>query len=402
MILSATTHALELVTSTTSAINYVVSWTDIDKSAATATTPGSNQGATSSATDTTIVAAPGASVYRVITSLTLVNTGAAANVVTVQKDVSGTEHPVTPATTLQPGESLTYEDGAGWRTLDKNGRLKTTATDRDAGTTGYPVPVIKVGTASEAAGVWYSHAKDGGMPGSWAPGTPGVAGRATDGTTSNDAGCLSITTPGSGGNYLVGYVATSSVAHLHALMDVLWVNSGLTVTTATAQTVDSATWPARDLDGATSGRGVMVGILVVTATTNAGGIANTTMSYTNSAGTPGQTATTVGSFPATAVAGTVVWFQLAAGDAGVQSIQSVTLGTSYGGGAISLIAAVPLVFCPVTLIHVGGAGSSLGSTPAESTKTGVRLYPGVCALPMYLSSATTATNTHALATIEVR
>jgi hypothetical protein len=43
------------------------------------------------------------------------------------------------------------------------------------------------------------------------------------------------------------------------------------------------------------------------------------------------------SFPATAVAGTLVPFQLATGDRGVQSVQSVTLGTSYVAGAISLV-----------------------------------------------------------------
>ena len=46
---------------------------------------------------------------------------------------------------------------------------------------------------------------------------------------------------------------------------------------------------------------------------------------------------TMPSFPATAVAGTLVPFQLAQGDRGVRSVQSVTLGTSYGAGAVSLV-----------------------------------------------------------------
>ena len=72
MILTGTNQSLELVTTSTSAVSYVVGWTDIDKSgAATAVTPGSNQGTVSSATETTFVAAPSSGVYRVITSMTL-------------------------------------------------------------------------------------------------------------------------------------------------------------------------------------------------------------------------------------------------------------------------------------------------------------------------------------------
>ena len=71
---------------------------------------------------------------------------------------------------------------------------------------------------------------------------------------------------------------------------------------------------------------------------NAGAITNTTASYTDESGNSGNTAT-LASFPATAVAGTWVPFTLAAGDRGVRSLQSVTLGTSYVSGAIHLIAA---------------------------------------------------------------
>jgi hypothetical protein len=84
----------------------------------------------------------------------------------------------------------------------------------------------------------------------------------------------------------------------------------------------------------------MVGIEVRTATTNAAAVLNATLDYTNSAGTPGRTGTilpTTG-IPATAVAGTFIPFMLAAGDAGIRSIQNITLGTSLGAGAIHLVA----------------------------------------------------------------
>ena len=89
-------------------------------------------------------------------------------------------------------------------------------------------------------------------------------------------------------------------------------------------------------------------------TAGPGGLITYTLSYTNQAGTSGRTAT-IASFPATAVAGTFVPFQLAAGDTGVRSIQSITLGTSYGGGAIHLVAYRILARLELPIANTGGA-----------------------------------------------
>ena len=99
----------------------------------------------------------------------------------------------------------------------------------------------------------------------------------------------------------------------------------------------------------------MVGIEVSTATTNAGAITNTTLTYTNSAGTAGRTGT-ISSFPATAVAGTFVPFSLQAGDDGVRSIQTLTLGTSYGGGTIHLVA-YRVLAGPLSVMTANGSDS---------------------------------------------
>ncbi len=66
------------------------------------------------------------------------------------------------------------------------------------------------------------------------------------------------------------------------LLDYLWINTGLVVTTLTAQAITPVSLPARDMFETTNGDGVIAGILVTTATTNAAVIANTTISYTNS------------------------------------------------------------------------------------------------------------------------
>lgn len=299
-----------------------------------------------------------------------------------------------PKLVLQRGESAFLTD-TGWTVLDATGRQKKVA-EENTGYAGNAGAWFKVGTSAEAAGNWYSHSKDSGHPGAWSTGTPGLAGRTTDGTSTTDGGCIPFQNPASGSLYLTQFSACGSVAHFYLLFDCLWVNTGIVVTTATAQTINSVAWPARDVNGSTNGEGVIVGILVTTATTNAGAITNTTMSYTNSDGTSGRTAT-MARFPATAVAGTIVWFQLQAGDKGVRSIQSITLGTSYAGGAISLIAARWLAGVPMVTANVGAAAFGV-----NAANPGVRLYNGTCMFVAYLASATTATNSAGVVTMMER
>lgn len=134
MNLTATTHSIEIVTSTTAVTTFTASWLDVDKSgASTVATPGSNQGSIASATDTTAVAAPGASIYRTIMSMSIVAAG--AQTIVIQKDVSGTEYPVTRAV-LVADEALNYEDGAGWYVLDASGNRKGVGANGADGTDG--------------------------------------------------------------------------------------------------------------------------------------------------------------------------------------------------------------------------------------------------------------------------
>jgi hypothetical protein len=249
---------------------------------------------------------------------------------------------------------------------------------------GNTVFVYKVGTAPEAAGQFYCWAKDTGNPGAWAPGTPGLNGRVTDGTTVTDSGCLRIPNPSVGSNYLSQCsLATTAACHL-SILDFVWVNSGIVVTTTTAQAIVTPAFPARDVNGTAAGEGYGIGILVTTATTNAGAIATITISYTNQAGTAGRTAT-IASYPATAVIGTVVFARLAAGDTGVRSIQSITLGTTLTAGAISLFVYRGIISQSSATANAGGPALTNVLDP------GPRLYSGVCLLPVGLMSSTTAT-----------
>jgi len=156
MNLTATTHALELVTAAGTAVVYAASWTDIDKSgASTVATPGSAQGSIASATTTTIVATPGASVYRVVSSLSIKATGG-AQAVSVQKDVSGTNYAVTGAV-LGANESLHYEDAHGWYVLDATGSRKGVGATGAAGVNGGGT-IIGAGTSVVDFGAGASHA----------------------------------------------------------------------------------------------------------------------------------------------------------------------------------------------------------------------------------------------------
>lgn len=289
------------------------------------------------------------------------------------------------AVTLLTGENMVFGEDGRWTHYDANGAVYPPA--GKGAYDGYPVVFMKTGTASDATGYWYCTSKDAGFPGAWSPGTPGINGRVTDGTTSADYGCMPIKNPATGANYLTEITMGASVNHSHLFFDVLWVNTGIVVTTTTAQAIVTPTLPARDVNGTTSGEGCMIGMLTTTANINAAVISNTTVSYTNSAGTAGRTATLsaiVGSqIPATPVVGTLIWFNLQAGDKGVQSIQSITLGTSLGAGAVSLFIARDLANIGTSLVNV--------QFTRRLSDPGVRLYNGTCMLHCVLSSATTAT-----------
>ena len=374
IVLDTTSMVLRLVSSSTSALDVTADSTTFTTSSAT---PNAQNTAISTATTTTVVSAPAASSQKIVKNLTVENKGTASNTVSIERFDGTTAFKIT-SVTLQDGETLTYSD-AGWQVLDANGRLKVINEISSTPLAAKNIDMNKAGAASKAAGTWHSDFAASGFPGAWSPGTPGLAGRATDGMAAGDAGCVPLWTP-TGGLWVDSFLASVSSSALYALWDVLWVNSGIVVTTLTAQTVNSVTLPARDLDGATNGRGCRVGLLVTTATTNAGAITTITLSYTNSNGTAGRTAT-MASFPATANAGTYIEFQLQAGDTGIRSIQSITLGTSLVTGAVSLI---------ISRTHASVGITFTNAAYVSSAKS--RLYNGSCLLPFTLKTGTTAMN----------
>ena len=382
IILASTADLVRVVTSHAALVEVHASYVDLN---GTTVTPGRLNTLISTATTTTVVASPASATVRNIKHLNITNDHASQSCSVTVEHSDGTTVIELMQFVLLPGENMIFNEEGRWAHRDAQG-----AEYPPAGLgayTGYAIPFMKTGTAADTTGYWYCTSKDNGFPGAWAPGTPGLNGRVTDGTQTADNGCIKIKNPSVGANFLTELQMASSVNHTHLFFDCLWVNSGIAVTTTTAQAIVTPTLPARDSNGTTNGEGCMISMLTTTANTNAAASATSPVKYTNSKGVSGRTATLTAlqgsQIPVSPAIGTIVWFNLAAGDTGVQSIQSLTLGTSLTAGANSLMICRDIATIGTTIANVS-AQKILGSP-------GIRLYNGTCMLHCILASATTAT-----------
>ena len=157
-----------------------------------------------------------------------------------------------------------------------------------------------------------------------------------------NVGALPFNYPGSGNCYLARLDAANTFlpGSLYSasllLCDRLWHNGGISATSTSAQAITSPTWPARDENGSTNGVGVLLA-LECSALMGAG-TPTITVSYTNSAGVSGQTATNIRAVIGAEPANVTFLLGLQAGDIGVQSVQSITLSSSWTSGTINLVA----------------------------------------------------------------
>lgn len=388
--LEGATDALEVITSAAGSIDYHVTWSNVTATALT--TPGTGNGNITTAATTSLIAAPAASNWRYLRSLHLYNASTTVtNTVTVQIDRS-TANRVLCKASLAPGEALDVEASGGCLLFDSAGRRRVSTTET-TGFNGRTIYFSKVATATDASGYHYMHAKDTGFPGAYTLGAPGLSG--ANFTCDTGAGAAVAGAPvlpnATGGWYLTRFGVTSPAVNTYELIDLVWYNTGIGITTTTGQTVNSVAFPARDLNGATSGEGYRIAIYVSAAAGLAATASNATVTYTNSSGTGSRTATLSASVgfqaPATPVIGTWIPFLLQAGDTGVQSIQTLTLGTTWVSGTINL-----MVYRPLADEGVPTANGSSGSLHnRQSINPGVRIWNGSCLnLSVIGSSATTA------------
>jgi hypothetical protein len=239
-----------------------------------------------------------------------------------------------------------------------------------------PVPFLKNGAAT-TAGRWYSPLYVAGMPGAAAAPSPGAAGAAL----TTYAGALPFSNPASGNSYLARFSAAANVAGRLRLCDRLWHNSGLSVTSTSAQTVNSAAFPARDRNGTTNGQDILIG-LEVTTVMGAGTPAINLSSYTNQDGTTGKVGPTF-AMPTTAAVGSFFEFPLAAGDSGVRAISTYTANATMTSGAFSLVAYRILAELDIQL---GNTGLVLDAIAAGFPQ----LYDNTVPFLLWLPATTTA------------
>jgi hypothetical protein len=113
LLLATTTDKLQIITSSTSALDVHASYVDASNTTLVPSGGGKQNTAIASAATTDVLAVPGASTVRNLKAMTVRNKGSASNDVTVQFNQNGTLFEIYKVTLL-PGFTLQYFEDAGW------------------------------------------------------------------------------------------------------------------------------------------------------------------------------------------------------------------------------------------------------------------------------------------------
>ena len=229
---------------------------------------------------------------------------------------------------------------------------------------------------ASAAGIVYSHFRTAGEP--LAATIPATAsGNICDRTT---PGAIPIPAP-SNTSYLAAFSATLGTLSTLLLSDRLVETGTLNGTVTTAQTINSVALPPR----AASGANVELWLEIHTALgTTASSVS---ASYTNQSGVAGRIATLSGGIPASGGGIQRTYrFTLQAGDTGVQSVQTLTLGTSTGAaGAFGIVLR--------QMIAVGSSSFAGDGFAQGYAETGMTIVPDNACLELMTVPSTTTTGT---------
>jgi hypothetical protein len=252
-----------------------------------------------------------------------------------------------------------------------------------------PQPFAKAVTPTLVAGrpasLWYL----GGAPGAGGAPANTAGGTVLSSTSAIVSGQIPHYDPGSGNSYLGQFGAMATQAGMLLLCDRLIQiagNSGgsaLSVTSTSAQTINSSTLPARDKTGTTNGDTVLFGLEVVAAT--GAGTPTITLGYTNQGGTAGSTATNIDAVVATSAIGAFYRLGLQAGDTGVQSVQSLTLSATMTSGTICLVGYRVLAELPLI-------GANIGNGVDALTSGFPQIFNGTVPFLILIPNTTTASN----------
>jgi hypothetical protein len=247
-----------------------------------------------------------------------------------------------------------------------------------------PQPFMKVGitmaavAAQRAYTPWYAT----GNPGASTATAIGINGEAVTPALGSTGGRILRTNPGSGNAYIGRLAVNATSAGTLWLIDRLWQNSGLSVTSTAGQAITSAALPARDGAGTTNGAGVMAA--VEWSATGGAGTPTVTLIYNDQDGNTGTgTLTGVASPPV----GTFEIFTLGAGDTGIRSLTSAssfTQSATRTSGTMHLVLFRVLAQVEVTTANIGNAIDALTSGLP-------RIYDDSVLQLVWFPTATTAT-----------
>lgn len=247
-----------------------------------------------------------------------------------------------------------------------------------------PQPIMKVGVTMAAVAAqraytpWYAT----GIPGASGVNATGTGGAAVTPASGADAGGRILRTNPAGGvnAHLARLAVNATSAGTLWLIDRLWHNSALSVTSTTAQAISPAALPARDNAGTTNGAGVMAAIEWSSA--GGAGTPTVTLTYTDQDGNTNQTGTFTG--VASPPAGTFEIFTLAAGDTGVRAPTSFIQTATRTSGAMHLVLFRVIAQVEVTSANIGNAIDALTSGLP-------RIYNDSVLQLVWFPTATTAT-----------
>ena len=259
---------------------------------------------------------------------------------------------------------------------------------------------LTFGTTAHTAGMWYLLSQTGGNPAASSilgTGT-NLAFQALTDATATAAG---IQHGGDVGGYkqIINASAFSASATtmpaIFMLVDLLGFYPITTVTTTGAKTLNNTVTLPRYTDGA----GVQA--IVVPSTVMGAATPTITLGYTNSVGTASRATPSTPALPlgntAAAVSSVVYsgtgsgkygpFMPQANGDAGIRSVQSISLSASYVSGVLNLLLVKPLLTMPMTTIGVAAERDLLNQVPSLP-----KVYDGACLAWMMYAGAATPVN----------
>lgn len=250
-------------------------------------------------------------------------------------------------------------------------------------------------TTAHTAGLWYSLMRGGGNPAAdtiLGTGT-NLAFQALSDTVATASG---IPHGGNVGDYKVLLNAAAQTAAATTapcvlmLVDILGFYPVTTVTTTGAQTLNNTV----TLPRYTGGAGVQA--FLTPSTVMGAATPNITLNYTNSAGTAGKATPATLPIGNTAAAVTSIvhsgtgtgkygpFIPLAAGDAGIRSVQSINLSASYVSGVLNLVLCKPIMTLPITTLGVTAERDLVNQFASMP-----RIYDGACLNWLMLAGAAT-------------